>query len=278
MRRQRRQLQIYVLCVLFALTLTIVSVSSPKSNQHKSQVVAEAISPIIQLFRKPIDAVKAFNGFVGDYLYAVDENQQLKDELAALKHSHDEASYLKDENKKLRELLSMSHRLEYDPLGVRIIADLESPYARSLLINAGKDKDIQAGQAALGSNGFIGRVIEVSDTTARVLLLIDYNARTPVRIAGKGHLGILRGGNDLSLELTLTPNPVELVEGDKFVTSGLEGLFKPGIPVAEVVKTSKGLDIRPFENLNQLDFITIHRHDTGDAIVPNTSEPTLVKP
>lgn len=278
MRRQRRQLQIYVLCVLLALALTIISVSSPLSNQHKSQVVAEAISPIIEVFRKPIDAFKAFNGFVIDYLHAVDENKQLKQEVAALKQSHDEAIYLKDENKKLRALLNMSDAQNYEPLGVRIIADLESPYARSVLINAGKDKNIQAGQAALGPHGFIGRVIEVSDTTARILLLIDYNARTPVRVAGKGHLGILRGGNDLSLELTLTPEPVELEEGDELITSGLEGLFMPGVPVAKVINTSKGLDIRPFENLNQLDFITIHRHDTGDAIVPNSGEPSLVKP
>jgi rod shape-determining protein MreC len=125
----------------------------------------------------------------------------------------------------------------------RIIADSGSSFVKTVLIEAGQDNAVEEGQAVLGSQGMIGRVIEVGKRASRVLLLSDINSHVPVTIEGANQRAILAGTNDSQLMLIHLPPDVLIEKGARIITSGNGGMFPNGLPIGEVTDIRNGIPV-----------------------------------
>jgi rod shape-determining protein MreC len=178
---------------------------------------------------------------VRGYFFAVSENRALKAELQEMKQWHDVAVALKDENERYRTLLGLKTDPPIPMVAARIVTDSRGPFANTRLANAGYDKGVAIGQPVMSENGLVGRIIGVSDTASRVLLLTDIASRTPVMVDRTNARAILTGdgGPNPRLDYLRGQSPVK--EGDRVLTSGDGGLLPRGLPVGTAVK---GLDGR----------------------------------
>lgn len=150
------------------------------------------------------------------------------------------------ENEELRELLGAARRLpvHFQPAEM-LSVDLD-PFAHRVLINRGGSDGLRDGQPVVDGGGVIGQVDRVFRHTARVILISDPDHALPVQVRRTGLRTIAYGtGSADRLKLSDLPMNVDLEAGDLLVTSGLGGLFPPGLPVAEIVSVDRP-DGQPF--------------------------------
>ena len=120
-----------------------------------------------------------------------------------------------------------------------MLVDKKSPFLRSVIINRGSRDHIELGMAVMDKNYLIGKVVEVSFTTSRVLLLSDLNSKIPVDIMPNNIQSILSGTGDNNGVIQYTRQQ-ELIENDAIVfTSGAGGLFKSGVPIGKIYKNAQ---------------------------------------
>jgi rod shape-determining protein MreC len=133
---------------------------------------------------------------------------------------------------------------------------------RTVLVNVGARDGIKKGQAAIGEGGYVGRVAEVGQRAARVLLVTDLNSRLPVMLQEGGHRAVLAGDNSDLPRMEYLSGAAKPAVGQRVVTSGDGGLFPAGIPVGEVAAVGDGgVRVRPFVDLSRLEFLRIMQFD-----------------
>lgn len=236
--------------------------------------VADLAEPVLTAIAQPLAAVNAVVGWVDDILYVHEENFRLRTENARLLQWQEVARRLEQDNASLRRLLAAGPDLSQTFVTGRVIADGGGSYVRSVLLNIGAKDGVKKGQAAIGEGGYAGRVSEVGQRAARILLVTDLNSRLPVMLQDGGYRAVLTGDNSPFPKLEYLPGHAKLTVGQHVVTSGDGGQFPAGIPVGEVVSVADGAArVRPFVDLGRLDFLRIMQFDETKL---ETDEPVLL--
>ena len=157
-----------------------------------------------------------------------------------------------------RELLALPVEPDLHVISARVIADLQSPFVRTLVANTGHLAGVKEGQAVTGGRGLIGRIVSVGRVSSRLLLLTDFNSHVPVLIAPKNTRAILSGNNADHPVLRFLPKNTVIEDGAEVVTSGDGGQVPIGIPVGVVRIDDDG---RPFvelqEDLHNLSYVRV---------------------
>ena len=180
-----------------------------------------------QLSTPPPIALRGFITVYRDNLRLAEENERLLGwQQVALR--------LSAENAELRDLSKLVSEPAISFVTARVIADSGGAYARSVMVNAGRDNGVARGQAAMTGEGLVGRVAEVGSRAARVLLITDLNSRVPVVVDGTRQRAILAGDNSARPSLRYVDAGGTIRIGDRIVTSGQGGVFPPGLPVGVV--------------------------------------------
>ena len=187
-----------------------------------------------------------------------EENKILKEQLSFELSKNYNSEYILEENKRLKSTIDETTFLTSEIIG-KVLIDKKSPFLRSVIINRGSKDGVELGMAVMDKSFLIGKVVEVSFTTSRVLLLSDLNSKVPVDIMPNNIQSILSG--------TGTNNGViqyirqqELIEKDAVVfTSGAGGLFRSGIPIGKIDKdpTSLKAVVNFFSDFSQLRYVKI---------------------
>lgn len=138
------------------------------------------------------------------------------------------------ENQELRRLLMMSRSVDVHSLAAEILYDAPDPFARKVIIDKGGHHGVATGLAVVDANGMIGQVTRVYPIQSEVTLITDKEQSVPVQVERTGQRGVLVGGGKGPMELRHMPADSDIVAGDRLVTSGLDGFFLAGLPVAEV--------------------------------------------
>ncbi len=241
-----------------AALILLSSMISPALWQKPRIGITDTVAPLIsavgQPFRFVADMISGMTGIT--QLRA--ENDRLKAENGRLKEWYQTALLLKAENQSLKDLLNVIPEPEQSYISTRVIGDSGSSYVRSLLIQAGKEDGVVEGQAVMGSQGMIGRVIEVGNRASRILLLNDINSHIPVVIEGSNQKAILAGTNEDLLTLDHLPQDTLVEVGARVITSSHGGMFPQGLPIGKVVKTSSGeLMVQPFTDPSNANYVQI---------------------
>jgi len=156
----------------------------------------------------------------------------------------------------------------------------------TVTVDAGRRDGVRPDMTVVNDDGLVGRVKQVTDFSAVVVLAVDPGSSVGVRLAGGRQLGVA-SGNGLG-PLTFAPlDPQTRVKvGDRLVTGPYGGsTYVAGIPVGEVTAVSgdpgapaREATVRPYVGFASLDLVGIvlasPRTDPRDRLLPTGSAPT----
>ena len=213
------------------------------SRIHALVEVRQAIGFVLYPFQRAAMLPRDVLYGIGDYFASL---QSLQEEVSILRKRELEnaqmlqaATLLATENAHLKQLLKLNERLPVQSLPAEILYDARTPYARKVILNKGLHDGVILGQPVIDENGVIGQVTHVFLHTAEVTLLTDKEQAIPVQVARTGMRSIAYGrGQTGYLELRLMEGNADIQSGDVLVTSGIDGLYPPGLAVGEVMDVS----------------------------------------
>jgi len=220
--------------------------------------VTDAFAPILEAISKPIATVSKGVQNFQELAVIRDENAKLKQQNARLIQWQTVARKLQSENAALQQLLGVVHDKSAKYVSARVIAGSGGAFSNMLIVNAGLNNGVHKGHAVVSDRGIIGRVSQVSNRSARVLLLTDINSRVPVLIESNRTRAIMAGGNTSRTKLIHLPPGARVTPSDRIVTSGHGGAFPPGLPVGVVASvTDGGINVQLFADYSRLEYVRI---------------------
>lgn len=243
------------------LGLLLVARYDPVAFQGIRGLALDLTTPFSALTRPIARGAGAVGDQAGAYLDAARQNVALRDELAATRRQLVAARATALENKRLRRMLRLVDPASAPIVAARIVGSDPTGVRRYATLAAGSADGVAAGQPVRGPEGLIGRVAEAGAHAARVLLLTDGASSVPVQIARTGQPVLAQGRGETLLELHATTlGPAPFARGDLLVTSGVGGVYPPGIPVAVVTSAAGEIAAaRPLADPARLDYAMILR-------------------
>jgi rod shape-determining protein MreC len=214
---------------------------------------------------------------VGSYRSLQAENARLRAQNEQLIEWQGVARHLQAENDRLNGLLNVAPRPFVNSVTARVIADNRGAFARTLLVDAGSSAGVEKNQAAVTGAGLVGRVIEVGERSARLLLVTDINSRIPVMRQRTGDRAVVSGTNGSRLRLLYLEPSRPVAEGEWIVTSGRGGVFPPGIPIGRLAQGADGESfiVEPFVDWGHLEFLKLVSYHPDDGLLPLGFEASL---
>jgi len=135
------------------------------------------------------------------------------------------------------------------------------------MVHAGSENGVARGQAALTGEGLVGRVSEVGNRAARVILVTDLNSRVPVVVEGPQQRALLTGDNSERPSLRYLDAGAQIKIGDRVVTSGQGGVFPPGLPVGVVASLDgEAPRVETFVELSKVEYLRIVDYGLADGL------------
>ena len=198
---------------------------------------------------------------IASHLYLKEENEKLKKVIENYKTLNFNLEYLTNENKNLRKVLDAENIINDTKHIVlaKVLIDKNSPFLKSIIINKGTRSGIKKGMPVTQNNYLIGRTVETSFLSSRVLLLNDLNSRIPVSLGGESVQAILTGSGTNNPKLEYLPEQYELKNDVTIFASGKDGIFTPGTPIGKTTLNSGKYynEVKLFVDSNQLSFVTV---------------------
>jgi rod shape-determining protein MreC len=187
-----------------------------------------------------------------------DKNAQLKSENERLRIATAQLSHLTLENENLKLVNKFSFPKTKQILSTRLIFRSDGQ-ATTAKILAGKEDGIRDGQFVVSTTGaLLGKIINVSDKTAKLLLINDPKSKLSVRFPRINNKAIVSGNYNENLQITITQTPITPAHEDLVVTSGDDGHFPAGLPVGTVhVSGNNEIEIIPAVNPKNTDLVSV---------------------
>ncbi|MBS0295780.1 MAG: rod shape-determining protein MreC [Proteobacteria bacterium] len=233
---------------------------------------AKAAAPTNGVFAAPVRWVGSASDWIGDYFNAVDENRRLKQKVAQLEAVRDNNIALNNINRRYEALLNLRVQPAVEMATARTVAESRGPFANARLIDAGTDKRIRVGNPVINEQGLVGRVVGVTNSASRVLLLSDVASRTPVLVDRSDARAILVGDGGANPRLEFLRGVDSVKEGDRILSSGDGGIFPRGLPVGEAAKALDGSwRVKLYAERGDLDYVRVLLfQDFSQLLKPDT--------
>ena len=252
----KQRFSLVVLVILSIILLFIEQIETKPLNYFRA-----AVKDVI--YRGSLMVSSPFKGF--SYIAEETKNhfnlykdfEKLKELNIKLKNQINASKFLIVENKELKKLIDDKENFSSNVVSSRVMLDKKSPYLNSFVINSGTNKKIKNGMAVLNEGNFIGRIVDVNFFSSRVLLISDLNSKIPVIIEPNGYHAILSGRGKKSPTLEFLPENHQIEDGSVVYTSGMEGIFVPGLPIGKILTNEKRIRVTPFSDLTQVTFVNI---------------------
>ena len=186
-----------------------------------------------------------------------------KSEFENLKQKQLIDNFLEIENKKLRSLID--ENIKSDEVLAKVLIDKESPYLKSIVLNKGSKDNVRMGMAVLDGVYLVGQIIEVNFTNSRALLLSDLNSKIPSVLEPNGIQVVISGTGDNFGVVEHTQYEFSNSQNTDVIsyTSGVGGLFKPGIPIGKMSNKIEG-KINFFSDFSQLNYVKVSSYKIGN--------------
>jgi rod shape-determining protein MreC len=251
--------------LLTLLFLSIFTIVLSNYNFQIIQIIKLGINEVVYrssfLVSVPENKIKKMNAQINEHIKIYDNYKNIETELKILKQTKLTNDFLSLENKKLRKLINES--ISSNEVLAKVLIDNESPFLKSIVLNKGSRDKIKIGMSVIDGVYLVGKVIEVNYTNSRALLLTDFNSKIPVLLEPIEVQGVASGtGKDHGkIQYTKDEYKDELTTKEIVVyTSGIGGLFKPGIPVGKILKENIDI-INFFSDFRQLEYVKILSYD-----------------
>ena len=232
--------------LLFSALSVLLMVADARFHVTKPlrATLAVALYPVQWLAMRP--QVMAEHG--ADYFESRDQAQndeyRVRQQLLLQAQRAGQVEQLLLENRKLRELLNLRQRLDTQATAAEVLYDAADPYTRKIIIDKGLTGGIHEGSPVMDEHGILGQVTLVMPLLSEVTLVTDREHSIPVLNTRTGVRGVAFGesGGASLLELRYMATNADIEVGDLLSTSGIDGIYPPGIPVAKVIKVDRRAD------------------------------------
>jgi rod shape-determining protein MreC len=199
------------------------------------QGIATVVYPMQRLGSMPGELSRRVGEFFVTQSRLQRENDQLRHQELRNSASLQVLKSLESENRHLRELLAMRERIARDFIPAEVLYGHRDPFTRRVVVDRGIQHGVRAGWAVVDENGVVGQVTRVFPWLSEVTLITDKEQAVPIQAVRSGLRGVTFGiGYDGTLELRFMPVNADIQNGDLLVTSGIDGTYPAGLPVAVV--------------------------------------------
>ncbi len=246
--------------MIFAMLSTVLLIADARFNYLTTlrQIAAVIVYPLQRLAAAPA----AMGGRIADFFVTHSalrhDNQRLTEQNLELATAAQHTAALHKENAHLRGLLGVRERVPVPSITAEILYAARDPFARKVMIDRGLQHNIEPGRPVIDHVGVIGQVTRAYPWLSEVTLITDKGHLVPVLNVRTGFRAVLAGtGDDGRLELRFIPLSADFQIGDQLVTSGIDGMYPPGLPVAEVTQVERntaylfaGIACKPLAGVN----------------------------
>lgn len=230
--------------------------------------------PLQWIATQPLNLFRKGKDFLTLQTYLLAENRRLNDAQLAASLLAIKMKALEAENKHLRGLRTIQQGLPQPAQLVEILYSGRDPFSAQLIVDRGKATGMVPGQAVIDHQGLVGQVIRVQPLTSQIRLISDRNHIVPVIVERTQLRAILYGmGHHQLLEIHNLTGNIDIREGDDLLTSGIDGIYPAGLPVARVVSIQRNTG-NVFARVLCKPIAEIDQHRYFLALQP----PTLIPP
>ena len=219
----------------------MVADSRMKLVEPLREGLAVVLTPVQRAIAVPIELIDGGGDYLRGLAAARAAEQQARETLAAQAEKAARAAELARENERLRALIDLRPALSVRSIAAEVMYEAADPYSRKVFIDRGKTHGIALGSPVVNEAGVLGQVTHAYALTSEVTLLADRDAAIPVintrtqqRSAAFGG-----GGTQTAMELRFMSGNADVQVGDLLQTSGLDGIYPPGLPVAKVAQVER---------------------------------------
>lgn len=203
-------------------------------------LIAVAAYPLQQVATAPGQFAGRLAGFFASQSDLQKDNAELRAKLVVSAQDAQRYEATAAELEQLRRLISAQERLPLKSTPVEVLYSGRDPFAKKLLVDKGATHGILPGQAVIDEAGVVGQVTRVHPLVSEVTLLVDKDQAIPVQVVRNGLRAVAFGsGSAGTLELRFMAANAEIQNGDKLVTSGIDGTYPAGLPVATVIRIER---------------------------------------
>lgn len=245
--------------------------------------VGVVLYPIQRLLLLPRDAAAAVGEYFGTIGGLVRENESLRRESVAQALRVQQAAALEAENAQLRALLGGAQRSTAPTVLARVLYESRDRFSRKLVLDQGQQAGVRPGQPVIDERGVVGQITRVFPLTAELTLLTDREQSIAVQLLRNGLRGVVFGDGS-QLELRFMAINVDVQAGDQAVTSGIDGLYPPGLAVGTVSSVQRAdkerfarIELQPAAGVGERTYLLILTVDPA-AQPPRPGEDKRVEP
>lgn len=224
--------------VTLSIALFVVDLKY-KSVDLLRQGIAVVVDPLQRLAQTPGAAIEQVGGYFTSLATLQQENAELRRAQLDTAPNLARLAHLESENERLRRLLDMKAREKAEGKVAHILYATRDPFSRRIVVDQGLQAGVGAGQPVIDESGIVGQVTRVFPLSSEITLITDKDQVVPVQIVRTGQRSVAFGLGEGHLELRFLPANADVQEGDMLVTSGLDGVYLPGFPVAKVSRIER---------------------------------------
>jgi rod shape-determining protein MreC len=203
-------------------------------------VLALAAYPLQQVARLPVAVAEGISSYFTSQSQLREENELLRARLLASAQGAQRFEAAAAEASHLRRLIGAAERIERKSMPAEILYAGRDPYSRKVILDRGSQHGVRAGSPVVDEIGVIGQLTRAHAFVSEVTLLTDKDLAVPVQVLRNGLRAIAFGGGASGmLELRYMAANADIENGDQLVTSGIDGTYPPGLPVASVVRVER---------------------------------------
>lgn len=230
------------LCSALAVFLMVADTRFGLTNPLRA-LLATALHPIQRTLLVPVELWGQAFRYAEGLQQAVAGESAARRDLAGQAVQAARAGQLLAENERLRSLLDLRTGLTVRSQAAEVLYESTDPYSRKVVIDRGLSQGVVAGSPVVSEAGVIGQVTRAYPLSSEVTLLSDKDAAVPV-LNGRTHARSVAFGTATgdALELRFMAGNADVQVGDLLQTSGVDGVYPPGVPVAKVVAVDRKVD------------------------------------
>ena len=213
-------------------------------TQPVRAALATALHPVQWLALQPVRAVREASAYLAGLNQANSSSEQAAKQLALQSLRAGQVEQLLLENSRLRSVLGLREQLATSVMAAEVLYDAADPYTRKVIIDKGALQGIETGSPVLDESGVLGQITRVHPLVSEVTLVIDRELAIPVLNVRTGARSVAFGdpsgaalGSGLELRFMGSNSDVQV--GDLLTTSGVDGVYPSGLPVARISKIER---------------------------------------
>ena len=201
------------------------------------------LNPVERVLLLPIEALAAAGDYLGGVSAARNAARLADERLALQAQKLLQVDLLQHENNRLRALLELRPQVTTPAWPAEVLYDAPDPYTRKVIIDRGGKQAVTPGSPVIDERGVLGQVTRVYPLSAEVTLLTDRDAALAVLNTRTRQRAVAYGDpSSGGMELRFTAANADVQPGDLLATTGLDGVFPGGLPVARVAQVSRRAD------------------------------------